>query len=55
VFFRPRRSSRVYNTVLDLSDSVWSDRHSRLEDDGLALSVAVKPHAFGVPLTRFRA
>ena len=30
------------------------NRHSRAEDDGLALGVAVKPYAFGVPLTRFQ-
>jgi predicted ATPase len=27
---------------------------ARLRDDGLALGVAVKPHAFGVPLKRFQ-
>jgi hypothetical protein len=33
---------------------VGSNQHSRPEDDDLALGVAVKPHACGVPLTRFQ-
>jgi len=31
-----------------------SDRHLRHEDDGLALGIAVKYHAFGVPLMRIQ-
>jgi hypothetical protein len=31
-----------------------SDRHSLAQHDGLALDAAVKPHACGMPLTRFQ-
>ena len=41
-----------YSTFRTLLDQIGA--HG-LNTVGLALGVAVKPHAFGVPLTRFRA
>jgi hypothetical protein len=40
-----------YSTCQTMLDSNWRSRHG---DGGLALGVPVKPHAFGVPLTRFQ-
>lgn len=45
------RCKTQYSTCLTVWDQIGN---SRPGDDGLALGVAVKPHAFGVPLTRFQ-
>jgi len=44
----------MLNSELGPSDKVRVDRHSRAQHHGLALSVAVKPHACGMPRPRFQ-
>ena len=47
-------AKRLSPTSKRRSDRRQPDKKSKTRDDGLALSVAVKSHAFGVPLTRFQ-